>query len=43
MIYKTQECLKAGIELILKDPINYLSIVKFNFISTMVTSHLIMY
>ena len=34
MIYKTQKCLKAGIELILKDPINYLSIVKFNFIST---------
>ena len=34
MIYKTKKCLNKGIELILEDPINYVSIVKFNFIST---------
>ena len=34
MIYKTKKCLKTGIKLVLDDPINYLSIVKFNFIST---------
>ena len=34
MIYKTKKCLNKGIELIREDPINYFSIVKFNFIST---------
>ena len=34
MIYKTQKCLKIGLNLIFDDPINYFSIVKFNFIST---------
>ena len=34
MIYKTQKCLNYGIYLIKDDPLNYFSIVKFNFIST---------
>ncbi len=34
MIYKTKKCLSKGIELIVEDPLNYFSIVKFNFIST---------
>lgn len=34
MIYRTKICLRDGINIILKNPINYLSIVKFNFIST---------
>lgn len=34
MILKTKKCLKEGIKLISHDPINYLSIVKYNFIST---------
>jgi len=34
MIYKTQKCLKIGLNLIFDDPISYFSIVKFNFIST---------
>lgn len=34
MIYKTKKCLKIGIDLIKKDPLDYLNKVKFNFIST---------
>ena len=34
MVYKTQKCLDFGIDLIKDDPLNYFSIVKFNFIST---------
>ena len=34
MVYKTKKCLDFGIDLIKDDPLNYFSIVKFNFIST---------
>ena len=34
MIFKTKKCLKKGLDLIIKDPYNYFSIVKYNFIST---------
>lgn len=34
MIYRTKICLKEGINIVLKDPSSYFSIVKFNFIST---------
>ena len=34
MIYKTQRCLDIGINLIIENPLKYLSMVKFNFIST---------
>jgi len=34
MIYRTKICLKEGVNIVLKDPSSYFSIVKFNFIST---------
>jgi hypothetical protein len=34
MIYRTKMCLKNGVDIVLKNPSNYLNIVKFNFIST---------
>ena len=34
MIYRTKICLRHGFDIILKNPVNYFKIVKFNFLST---------